>query len=65
MNFSRRALESPQHGAAARGLHPVLPAQSGPSLFAGDQFIPRPQSRLDSISGAASAAWKKLKPKED
>ncbi len=36
MNLSRRALESPQHGAAARGLHPVLPAQSRPNLFAGD-----------------------------
>ena len=36
MNLSRRALESPQHGAAARGLHPMLPAQSRPNLFAGD-----------------------------
>lgn len=36
MKTTRRALESPQHGAAARGLHPVLPAQSRPNLFAGD-----------------------------
>jgi hypothetical protein len=36
MSLTRRALESPQHGAAARGLHPVLPAQSRPNLFAGD-----------------------------
>lgn len=36
MNLTRRALESPQHEAAARGLHPVLPANSRPNLFAGD-----------------------------
>jgi hypothetical protein len=36
MNLTRRTLESPQHRAAARGLHPVLPAQSRPNLFSGD-----------------------------
>ena len=36
MSLTRRALESPQHGAAARGLHPMLPARSRPNLFAGD-----------------------------
>ena len=35
MSLTRRALESPQHGVAARGLHPV-PAQSRPNLFSGD-----------------------------
>ena len=36
MNLARRVLESPQHGVAARALHPLLPAQSRPNLFAGD-----------------------------